>query len=128
MRRVVVFAVRIKACQAQCHAGRVDKGRHPANLTQTSQRPVKGQQSRCDTEAHHVGEAVILGAKSAIGSSQARNTTIQAIKDHCHENGHRASVEVALHARNDRVETAEQGSRGEEVRQQENALRLCGRV
>ncbi len=117
MRGVIAFHVGVKTRQPQGRTSCVDESCHPAHLSQPSQRPVKREQRGRQTKAHHVGETVVLSTKRATGARHPRDSAIQAVENHRHQNGHSTRIKVALHASNNCVKAAEQSARRKEVGQ-----------
>ena len=89
---------------------------------------MKRDQGGCDTKGHHVGQAVVFGAEIALGARHARHPAVRRIKDDRGQYGERGGSETAAHAGNCGVETGEQRTGRDDVRQQEDAAAAgcCG--
>ena len=113
--------MRVEAREPQRRAGDVDERGDPAELAHVAQRPLVDDERRRGAEAHHVGEAVVLGAERALRAREARDAPVEPVEHHRDEDRDRRLVEVAVHRLHDRVEAREQRGRREQVRQQVDA-------
>ena len=82
---------------------------------------MKRDQRGCDTERHHVGQAVVFGAEIALRARHPRHPSVRRIKDDRGQYGERSGSETAAHAGDEGVEAREQRTGGDDVRQQEDA-------
>src|ERR1700730_6529801 len=120
---------RVEARQPQRRRHRIEEAGEPAEtppempvLRDAHHAPLVGDDGRREPEGHHVGETVVFLAEEALGARQARNAPVERVEDHGRKHRHARLIKVLVDGCHDRVEAREQAGRGEEIRQQVDAL------
>jgi len=118
-------ALGVEPGQAQGGAGDVEEGQHPARLPKVGKAPGKDDQGRRHAEGHHVRKAVVLCAEVALGAREPGHPAVGGVEHHGGQNGQHRGAEAPVHAGDGGVEAGEQGRRGDDVGQQEDAAPPC---
>ena len=98
----------IKARQSERSARRMDKHSDPATLTKTRQGPRINHQGRRHAKGNHIGQAIVLRAKSALSIRQTGHPTVEPIEDHGNENQLGSHLKLAVHRRCDGIKPSKE--------------------
>ena len=118
---VTVSSWVLKPRQSQGRAGAIDEGGDPTELAHALQGELVDHQRGGDAERHHVGQAVVLGAKGTLRVRHAGDPAIETVEHHGDENGHRRMLETPVHCLHHGIKPGKQRARGEQIRQQVDA-------
>src|SRR5690606_14857320 len=99
-------------------AGDIDESHRQPDVPQFRQRPFVSQDSRRQTECHHVGKRVILRAKGALRVGETSHATIETIEHHRYEYGGASDIEIAVYGSDYAEKAGKQIGGREQVREQ----------